>query len=156
VTHGDADGLSGNLLPSEEDQTDAWMHHDSPVTSVTAVLALLACLGAEAIAAVAGQPELAALRRMETRRQLRAMPLTPHLVMFGRIQQLSRTCGPAVRLSSRPPSLRTELSTNQTLLFREMTCCASICLQAFTSLCRSHISGQVRYERPLWILGTTG
>jgi hypothetical protein len=51
VTHGDADGLSRNPLPSEENWTDARMHHDSPVTSVTAGLALLACLGAEAIEA---------------------------------------------------------------------------------------------------------
>jgi hypothetical protein len=57
VTHGDADGLSRNPLPSEEDRTDARMHHDSPVTSVTAGLALLACLGAEAIEAAADQPE---------------------------------------------------------------------------------------------------
>jgi hypothetical protein len=57
VTHGDADGLSRNLLPSEEDWTDARMHHDSPVTYVTAGLALLACLGAEAIKAAASQPE---------------------------------------------------------------------------------------------------
>jgi hypothetical protein len=34
VTHGGADGLSRNPLPSEEDATDARMHHDSPVTSV--------------------------------------------------------------------------------------------------------------------------
>jgi hypothetical protein len=40
VTHGDADGLSWNPLPSEEDRTDARMHHDSPVASVSAVLAL--------------------------------------------------------------------------------------------------------------------
>jgi hypothetical protein len=91
VTHGDADGLSRNPLPSEEDRTDARMHHDSPVTSVTAGLALLACLEAEAIEAAASQPKLAALRRMETRRQLRAVPLTPHLVMFGRIQRPLRT-----------------------------------------------------------------
>jgi hypothetical protein len=57
VTHGDADGLSRNPLPSEEDRIDARMHHDSPVTSVTAGLALLACLGAEAIEAAADQPE---------------------------------------------------------------------------------------------------
>jgi hypothetical protein len=57
VTHGDADGLSRNPLFSEEDRTDARMHHDSPVTSVTAGLALLACLGAEAIKAAASQPE---------------------------------------------------------------------------------------------------
>jgi hypothetical protein len=57
VTHGDADGLSWNPLPSEEDRTDARMHHDSPVTSVTAGLALLACLGAEAIETAADQPE---------------------------------------------------------------------------------------------------
>jgi hypothetical protein len=57
VTHGDADGLSRNPLPSEEDRTDARMHHDSLVTSVTAGLALLACLGAEAIEAAASQPE---------------------------------------------------------------------------------------------------
>jgi hypothetical protein len=57
VTHGDADGLSRNLLPSEEDWTDARMHHDSPVTSVTAGLALLACVGTEAIKTAADQPE---------------------------------------------------------------------------------------------------
>jgi hypothetical protein len=57
VTHGDADGLSRNPLSSEEDGTDARMHHDSPVTSVTAGLALLACLEAEAIEAAASQPE---------------------------------------------------------------------------------------------------
>jgi hypothetical protein len=57
VTHGDADGLLRNPLPSEEDQIDAKMHHDSPVTSVTAALALLACLGAEAIEAAVSQPE---------------------------------------------------------------------------------------------------
>jgi hypothetical protein len=47
VTHGDADGLSRNPLPSEEDRTYARMHHDSHVTSVSAGLTLLACLGAE-------------------------------------------------------------------------------------------------------------
>jgi hypothetical protein len=57
VTHGDADGLLRNPLPSEEDRTDARMHHNSPVTSVTAGLALLVCLGAEAIEAAASQPE---------------------------------------------------------------------------------------------------
>jgi hypothetical protein len=57
VTHGDADGLSRNPLPSEEDRTDARMHHDSPVTSVTAGLVLLACLGAETIEAAADQPQ---------------------------------------------------------------------------------------------------
>jgi hypothetical protein len=57
VTHGDADGLSRNPLASEEDRTNARMHHDSPVTSVTAGLALLACLGAKTIEAAAGQPE---------------------------------------------------------------------------------------------------
>jgi hypothetical protein len=57
VTHGDVDGLWRNPLPSEEDRTDARMHHDSPVTSVTAGLVLLACLGAEAIKAAASQPE---------------------------------------------------------------------------------------------------
>jgi hypothetical protein len=57
VTHGDADRLSRNPLPSEEDRNDARMHHNSPVTSVTAGLALLACLGAEAIKAAANQPE---------------------------------------------------------------------------------------------------
>src|SRR6476469_7697688 len=57
VTHGDADGLgSRNPLPSEEDRTDARMHHDSPVTSVTAGLALLACVGTEAIETAADQP----------------------------------------------------------------------------------------------------
>jgi hypothetical protein len=57
VTHGDADGLSRNPLPSEEDRTDARMHHDSPVTSVTAGLALLACVGTDAIKTAADQPE---------------------------------------------------------------------------------------------------
>jgi hypothetical protein len=57
VTHGDADGLWRNPLPNEEDWTDARMHHDSPVTSVTAGVALLACLGAEGIKAAADQPE---------------------------------------------------------------------------------------------------
>jgi hypothetical protein len=57
VTHGDADGLLRNPLPSEEDRTDARMHHDSPVTSVEAGLALLVCLGAEAIKAAASQPK---------------------------------------------------------------------------------------------------
>jgi hypothetical protein len=56
VTHGDADGLSRNPLPSEEDQTGTRMHHDSPVTSVTAGLALLACVGTEAIKTAADQP----------------------------------------------------------------------------------------------------
>jgi hypothetical protein len=36
VTHGHANGLLRNLLSTEEDRTDARMHHDSPVTSVTA------------------------------------------------------------------------------------------------------------------------
>jgi hypothetical protein len=57
VTHGEADGLSGNPLPSEEDRTDARMHHDSPVTSENTGLALLGCLGAEAIETAADQPE---------------------------------------------------------------------------------------------------
>jgi hypothetical protein len=57
VTHRDADGLSRNPLPSEEDRTDARMHHDSSMTSVTAGPALLACLGAEAIETAADQPE---------------------------------------------------------------------------------------------------
>jgi hypothetical protein len=57
VTHGDADGLSRKPLPSKEDRTDARMHHDSPVTSVTAGLALLACVGIEAIETAADQPE---------------------------------------------------------------------------------------------------
>jgi hypothetical protein len=91
VTHGDADGLSRNPLPSEEDWTDARMHHDRLVTSVTAGLALLACLGAEYSRRQLASQSLAALRRMEIRRQLRAVPLTPHLVMFGRIQRPSRT-----------------------------------------------------------------
>jgi hypothetical protein len=56
VTHGDVDGLSRIPLPSEEDRTDARIHHDNPVTSVTAGLALLACLGAKAIEAAADQP----------------------------------------------------------------------------------------------------
>jgi hypothetical protein len=34
VSHGEADGLSRNPLPSEEDRTDARMHHDSPLTFV--------------------------------------------------------------------------------------------------------------------------
>jgi hypothetical protein len=60
------------------------------VTSVTAGLTLLACVGTEAIKTAADQPEFgrAVLRRMETRRQPRAVPLTPHLVMFGRIKRL--------------------------------------------------------------------
>jgi hypothetical protein len=49
ITHGEADGLSRNPLPSEEDWTDARMHHNSPVTSVTAGLALLAYVGTESI-----------------------------------------------------------------------------------------------------------
>jgi hypothetical protein len=53
----DADRHSRNPLPSEEDRTDARMHHESPVPSVTAGLALLACLGSEAIEAAADQPE---------------------------------------------------------------------------------------------------
>jgi hypothetical protein len=57
VTHGDADGLSRNPLPSEEDRTDARMHHDSLVISVTAGLALLAFVGTEAIKTAADQPE---------------------------------------------------------------------------------------------------
>jgi hypothetical protein len=57
VTNGDADGLSRNPLPCEENQTDARMHHDSLVTSVTAGLALLACVGTEAIETAADQPE---------------------------------------------------------------------------------------------------
>jgi hypothetical protein len=64
------------------------MHHDNSVTSVTAGLALLACVGTEAIEGAADQPELAVLRRMETRRQPRAVPLTPHLAMFGRTRQV--------------------------------------------------------------------
>jgi hypothetical protein len=80
VTHGDADGLLRNPLPSEEDRTGARMHHNSPVTSVTAGLALLACVGTEAIKTAADQPALAVLRRMETRRQPRTVPLTPHLI----------------------------------------------------------------------------
>jgi hypothetical protein len=57
VTHGDADGLSRNPLPSEEDRTDARMQYDSLVPSVTAGLALLACVGTEAIDTAADQPE---------------------------------------------------------------------------------------------------
>jgi hypothetical protein len=57
VTQGDADGLSRNPLPSEEDWIDARMHHNIFVTFVTAGLALLAYLGAEAIKAAASQPE---------------------------------------------------------------------------------------------------
>jgi hypothetical protein len=57
LTHGDADGLSRNPLPKEEDRTDARMHHDSPVSSVTTGLALLACVGTEAIKTAADQPE---------------------------------------------------------------------------------------------------
>src|SRR3569833_1644373 len=56
VTHGDADGLSRNPLPNEEDRTDARMLHDSLVTSVTAGLALLSCLVADAIESSAGRP----------------------------------------------------------------------------------------------------
>jgi hypothetical protein len=65
VTHGDADGLSRNSLLSEEDRTDARMHHDSPVTSVTAGLALLACVGTEAIKAAADQPEFGGTEKDE-------------------------------------------------------------------------------------------
>jgi hypothetical protein len=57
VTHADADGLSRNPLPSEEDWTDARMHHDSSVTSVTAGLALLAGVEIEAIKTAVDQPE---------------------------------------------------------------------------------------------------
>jgi hypothetical protein len=57
VTHGDADGLPRNSLPSEKDRTDARMHHDSSVNSVIAGLAVLACVGTEAIKTVADQPE---------------------------------------------------------------------------------------------------
>jgi hypothetical protein len=88
VTHGDADGLSQNPLPSEEDWTDARMHHDSPVTSVTAGPVLLACVGTEAIETAADQPEFGGTEKDETRRQPRAVPLTPHLVMFGRTKRL--------------------------------------------------------------------
>jgi hypothetical protein len=57
VTHGDADGLSRNPLRSEEDRTDARMHHNSLVTFVIAGLALLAYVGTEAIKTAAYQPE---------------------------------------------------------------------------------------------------
>jgi hypothetical protein len=49
-------GSRGTRYP-EEDRTDARMHHDSPVTSVTAGLALLACVETEAIKTAADQPE---------------------------------------------------------------------------------------------------
>jgi hypothetical protein len=62
VTHGDTDGLP---LSSEEDRTDARIHHDSRVTSVTAGLALLAYPGAEAIEAAAGQPEFGGIEKDE-------------------------------------------------------------------------------------------
>jgi hypothetical protein len=63
VTHGDADRPSRNPLPSEEDRTDARMHHDSPVTSVTAGLALLACVGTKAIETAADQPEFGSIEK---------------------------------------------------------------------------------------------
>jgi hypothetical protein len=63
VTHGDADGLSRNPLPSEEDRADARMHHDSPVTFVTTGLALLACVGTEAIETAADQPEFGGIEK---------------------------------------------------------------------------------------------
>jgi hypothetical protein len=92
VTHGDADGLPRNPLPSEEDRTDARMHHDSHVTSVTAGLALLACLGAEAIEAAADQPEFGGTEKDgDPQATESGAELTPHLVMFGRIRQRSRT-----------------------------------------------------------------
>jgi hypothetical protein len=65
VTHGDADELSRNPLPSEEDQTDARMHHDSHVTSVTAGLALLACVGIEAIKTAADRLEFGGTEKDE-------------------------------------------------------------------------------------------
>jgi hypothetical protein len=88
VTHGDANGLSRNPLPSEEDWTDARMHHDSLVTSVTAGLALLACLGAEEIeAAASDQPEFGGSEKDgDPQATARAVPLTPHLVIIGRMR----------------------------------------------------------------------
>jgi hypothetical protein len=61
VTH--RDRLLRNPLPSEEDRTDARMHHDSPVTSVTAGLALLACVGTEAIKTAVDQPEFGGTKK---------------------------------------------------------------------------------------------
>jgi hypothetical protein len=83
------DGLSWNPLPSEEDRTDARMHYESPVTAVAAGLALLACAkGLKRSRRQLTSQSLVVLRRMETRRQPGAVPLTPHLVMFGRTKRL--------------------------------------------------------------------